>query len=787
MSSSSSAPSVTDGSAVGSVSSAAAVPVSPSRSSSTSSDDSGSSSPLLASQPHKPRPLQLESDDGGGAALVSEAQSPLYYVPQHLLFTPHTSHHSHSAAGQSGPAFFTQQPFAYSASAYSPSPSPIHLGAYPRSSAYGFSSHLPPLTPTSGHHGAAAGSPVSFVPDGSSLAYGSSPNQPHHVYMSGLVPSPNHAMPSPAFTFSPLPGFSSSPLPLSPLSELSHLQFASLPSPSHGSSTAGVSSAADASSAYFQSAAALSASTSSFPFSSSAAAAHYLSRDNSAHSVSSGSPTSVHSAPPSAASVGGGGMLDGSYRPSSSSSASSHHPRSFGSPMDLLPSVPPSAHSHPGGFSSSPPLLSAFSQLALGHSPAAMAGVPTMFDASYAMYSPQFGSSMPAMSNNHIASQPAMMHSSARLTLNAQHPQQQQQQQHYQYQQQHPYLGQPHHHPHQQQQQQQRGGHPSRSRPVAGPFAQSALNSSSALPAHLSGPAQFQPATRRGTNGAHQSQPTQPFGAASTAERGRGANGYNSVHAAPAAHPANAANRSKSPLSAFSSLSAPLSALSAGAAAQSTAALPFAANHGQSAQSNLSWTASSLGGPSVSPSPPPAATPAQPAVSSLSSHSLPLPLSSVLASSSGRVSPSPPSLLTVESLVGHVVRLCKTHTGSRFIQQKLEQRDVTYFNVLFSEMAASIVELACDNFGSVEQSDGGDRAIHQPPTNNPPCLSCPCCVGRVCLCASVSLCLSVFVSHFAVERLLTACSVDQVSTLLSCIAPYFNAVAVQKHGTSSTY
>ena len=41
------------------------------------------------------------------------------------------------------------------------------------------------------------------------------------------------------------------------------------------------------------------------------------------------------------------------------------------------------------------------------------------------------------------------------------------------------------------------------------------------------------------------------------------------------------------------------------------------------------------------------------------------------------------------------------------------------------------------------------------------------------------------VSHFALERLLSACSAEQVSTLLACIAPYFNAVAVQKHGPTA--
>ena len=61
-----------------------------------------------------------------------------------------------------------------------------------------------------------------------------------------------------------------------------------------------------------------------------------------------------------------------------------------------------------------------------------------------------------------------------------------------------------------------------------------------------------------------------------------------------------------------------------------------------------------------------------------------------------------------------MVRLCKTHTGSRFVQQKLEQRDAAYFPVLFAEMAANVVELACDNFGSAATQPQPNTQRSQP-------------------------------------------------------------------------
>ena len=678
-------------------------PTSPSRSSSSSSSSAGSS-PLLLPVSHKPRPLQLESDDGG-ASFASEAASPLYYVPQHLLFTPHTSHQPTATAPSAQP-FFSQPAFAYAASAYSPSPSPIHLGAYPRTSPYTFSSHLP-LTPTSGHH--------THAIDNSSL-YGSSQPQhtqhAQHLYMTGMVPSPNHTLSSPAFTFSPLPAFTSSPLPLSPLSELTALTFASIPSPSHGQSHSGGMAAlgADGSPAYFHS-----PTSSSFPFPS---AAHhqaftgaYLSRDHSAHSVSSGSPTSVHSAPSSVFHTGGA-LLDGSGRLSSASSSTSHHTRSFGSSNETMSNLTHSAHSHPAAFGSSPTLLSTFSQLSLAPSHTAMstAGVHSMIDSPYALY-PHFGSSMPAMSATHsIPGQHNLLHSAARLTTTShtsRTQQQQQQQQQHQQQQQYQYQPQPQppchgqqhhqsqpyaHYPQQQQQQQQyRGGNSARSRPVAGPFAQSAAQSSSASAAHLTAPVHFQSATRRGING-NQTQHAQHT-VTVAAERGRATNGYSAVHTT------NTNSSTKSPPPVFSSLSAPQATLAPNHAGLSNAALQYPTTDGQNGQFN--WTASGAGGQSLSPSPPPPATtsstptaaaPPQVAVPPPSSHSLPVPLPSSVPSSSGRVSPSPPSVLTVESLVGHVVRLCKTHTGSRFVQQKLEQRDTAFFTVLFNEMTASIVE-----------------------------------------------------------------------------------------------
>jgi hypothetical protein len=63
-------------------------------------------------------------------------------------------------------------------------------------------------------------------------------------------------------------------------------------------------------------------------------------------------------------------------------------------------------------------------------------------------------------------------------------------------------------------------------------------------------------------------------------------------------------------------------------------------------------------------------------------------------------SPSPPPInLTMEQVVGNVVRLAKSHAGSRFVQQKLDARDVTFFNVFFAEMKDHLAELMVDNFG----------------------------------------------------------------------------------------
>jgi hypothetical protein len=94
--------------------------------------------------------------------------------------------------------------------------------------------------------------------------------------------------------------------------------------------------------------------------------------------------------------------------------------------------------------------------------------------------------------------------------------------------------------------------------------------------------------------------------------------------------------------------------------------------------------------------------------------------------------------LTKDQCVGQVLRLAKSHSGSRFIQQKLEQNDRDFFDVFYREMRESLANLMVDNFG-----------------------------------------------HFAIERLVLKCTDEQKLDLLRRLAPNMCQVACQKHGSFS--
>ena len=100
--------------------------------------------------------------------------------------------------------------------------------------------------------------------------------------------------------------------------------------------------------------------------------------------------------------------------------------------------------------------------------------------------------------------------------------------------------------------------------------------------------------------------------------------------------------------------------------------------------------------------------------------------------------PNPLLTLTPEAVRGSVLRLVKSHAGSRFVQQKLDARDPHFFQLFYDEMGDSVPELMVDAF-----------------------------------------------AHFAVEKLLQACDDEQCLALLQRLAPHVGVVACQKHGSFS--
>lgn len=53
----------------------------------------------------------------------------------------------------------------------------------------------------------------------------------------------------------------------------------------------------------------------------------------------------------------------------------------------------------------------------------------------------------------------------------------------------------------------------------------------------------------------------------------------------------------------------------------------------------------------------------------------------------------------IDFIVGRVCMLAKSQGGSRFIQQKLEEGDLMYFQIFFEELKFHVAELMMDSFG----------------------------------------------------------------------------------------
>eukprot|EP00808_Paulinella_micropora_P029599 g58899.t1 len=91
---------------------------------------------------------------------------------------------------------------------------------------------------------------------------------------------------------------------------------------------------------------------------------------------------------------------------------------------------------------------------------------------------------------------------------------------------------------------------------------------------------------------------------------------------------------------------------------------------------------------------------------------------------------------SAEQVRGHVVALATAHSGSRFVQQKLDSGDREFFEVFFQEMKLHIAELMVDNFG-----------------------------------------------HFAVEKLIALCGPEKNLELVERVAPDAAHVVCHRHGS----
>jgi hypothetical protein len=49
--------------------------------------------------------------------------------------------------------------------------------------------------------------------------------------------------------------------------------------------------------------------------------------------------------------------------------------------------------------------------------------------------------------------------------------------------------------------------------------------------------------------------------------------------------------------------------------------------------------------------------------------------------------------LTQEQVIGNVIRLVKSHAGSRFVQQKLDSCDPFFYQIFFDEMKEHVAEI----------------------------------------------------------------------------------------------
>jgi pumilio RNA-binding family len=102
----------------------------------------------------------------------------------------------------------------------------------------------------------------------------------------------------------------------------------------------------------------------------------------------------------------------------------------------------------------------------------------------------------------------------------------------------------------------------------------------------------------------------------------------------------------------------------------------------------------------------------------------------------GASGPNSPAI--IDHVVGRVYMLSKSQGGSRFVQQKLDEADPTYFAIFFDEMRPHMAELMMDSF-----------------------------------------------AHYAVEKLIRNCTVSQRIELLQALSLDIITVACHKQGSFS--
>ena len=633
--------------------------------------DAAPSTPAIV----KPRPLQLTDTDTEADAVEadsrgtgsSDAQSPLYQLPQHLLFTPHSAqhyqqqqhqhqqhqhhqHHQHQQQ-QAQRAFAFQQAQAAAAFASFGYHGHGHGGGYGSGSAsplhslnspYGGPSAFPHSSPPTLY------TPSSYSRSSSDAAFEAAYLAQQSFLHSPAfgVPSPSHSasaamLSSPAFSFSPIPPYGSSPLsmPLSPPAHASLLGlYAASPSPTHHAMSGGLP---------------LSPSQ-SMPF---------------LHGLQPHPQQQQPHASPHGPAVSGPHFTF----PQPSSAFAFSSPPGRGQPQ--------APHAPGGDAAGYPGLLSSIFNLSLG--PPAPAAAPSLH--AFAVSGgggAGHGGPAPAAADG---GRPAV----AFAALNG-HSQTQQS--------------------------------PPPMRFMAGPNGVGASSRSS----YASSTPPQHPSSYRGSPSYanHAPPPHGSYGGGRVATISD-LNRRGPLHARHGGREADALRAERPgdvvrPLHSING-SEPLPGAGGAAPIRQRSPSPLAfvngdpnASRGSAATATSAAAAdAALLEPStlrLAPAPSSSALPPSSTAASVSASASPS-----SASSPFSAAPSPPSApFSVDALRGHVVRVCKTHTGSRFIQSKLEQLDPAYFDLLLAELSERIMEAACDNFGSAAASRTHARSTPLP-------------------------------------------------------------------------